>query len=71
MFWIGLIVGIVITVILVAAWFYFCFKVTYHDVDTFVDMCTVVHEACENREAIVTVTHNDEVLATAVFEELE
>lgn len=71
MFWIGLIVGIVITVIAIAAIALVCNYIVFHDIDTFVDVCEVLAAASDNREAIVTVTHDDEILATAVFEELE
>lgn len=71
MFWIGLIVGVIIGIGAVAAWLFYCYKVTFRDVDTFVDMVNVLAVANENRESHVIVTHNDEVLATAVFEEIE
>lgn len=71
MFWIGLIVGIVIATIAIGAWLLWgCYK-TYGTFDTFVQMCEVTQAASENREAIVTVTHDGEILETAVFEEME
>lgn len=70
MFWIGLIVGVVI----MAICFIFVIKAgcIYMNVSfaEATEAAEIVATAGYNREAIITVTHNDEVLRSYTFEEM-
>ena len=69
MFWIGLIVGIIITTIVIFGLLAFSCYVTYGSMDTFESMVDVVIAANENRESEVRVYHDGEILDVAIFEE--
>ena len=62
MFWIGLIVGIVLCVVL----YYVAYLYVTHDIcsspDEYWDCIRAIYEATQNRESIITVGHNGEVI---------
>jgi len=69
MFWIGLIVGIIVALVLLLAITVWCCHVTKVDYHEFCDMRDAVTEAIWNRESMIEVTHNGEVLSTVTLVE--
>ena len=69
MFWIGMIVGIVVTFLVSFAYIAWCFKVTGVTYDEYADMTEVIGEAITNRESTIQVWHNGELLDETVLEE--
>lgn len=71
MFWIGLIVGIITTVVLVGGHVLVCLKGSYKSADEFWGMVDVIHEAVTNRESTIQVWHDGEVIEAMTLEEME
>lgn len=69
MFWIGLIVGILISVVAVIAIIKWCFWVTKVDRDEFDDYVDVISDAIWNRESTLQVYHDGELLNEVTFKE--
>lgn len=69
MFWIGMIVGVIITFVVSFAYMAWCFKVTGVTYDEYVDMAETVEAAIDNRESRLQAWHSDELLSEAVLEE--
>lgn len=69
MLWIGIAIGFVVGIVLVSAYLFVCCAATYGSYDTFKSMVDVTTAATENRESVVQVYHDGEVLETAIFPE--
>ncbi len=69
MFWIGLIVGVVLTVVIAAAYIMWCFWITKIDRDEYRDYIDVVCDALWNRESTLQVYHDGELLNEVTFKE--
>ena len=69
MFWIGLIVGVVLTVVIAAAYIKWCFWICKVDRDEFDDYLEVVSDALNNRESTLQVYHDGELLNEVTFKE--
>lgn len=71
MFWIGMIVGVIITVIAAFAYVRICMKLVNVSTEEFWEGTDVLATAWSNRESEVLVLHDGEILATYAFEENE
>jgi hypothetical protein len=69
MLWLGIAIGFVVGIALCVAVLAVCCKIIYGSRDTFESMVDVVVAAAENRESVVQVYHDGEVLEEAVFPE--
>ena len=69
MFWIGLIVGVIITVIAYVVWMAYCVKNVCGSRYVFRDFVDVVEAAHKNRKSDIRVYHNGELLDVVFFEE--
>lgn len=69
MFWIGLIVGIVLTVVIATAFVMWCFWVAQVDRDEFRGYTEVIGAALWNRESTLQVYHDGELLDEVTFKE--
>ena len=69
MFWIGLIVGVVLTVAIAAAYIMWCFWVCKIDRDEYCDYVEVMSDAIRNRESTLQVYHDGELLNEVTFKE--
>lgn len=69
MFWIGLIVGIVITIVITLGLIVACFKITGTTYDEYRNAQDTVATAITNRESEMVIVHNGETIASCVFEE--
>jgi hypothetical protein len=69
MFWIGLIVGIIISVVAFAGYFMWCLYCTQMSFDDFEDFCDVLGDAVWNRESSMQVWHDGELINEMIFEE--
>lgn len=71
MYWIGLIVGVIVTVIVEFAFFLWCMYVTETSWADYRNLVGVNRAAIENRESTVQVYHDGECIFETVFEEIE
>ena len=69
MYWIGLIVGILVTIMVEVAFFMWCMYVSETSWDDFYNLVGANATAIENRESTMQVYHDGECLFEAVFEE--
>lgn len=69
MFWIGFIVGMVVTIVLPLAYIAWCFYVCRVDYVEFCDVRESIAQALVNRESTITVTHDEEVLSSVTLKE--
>lgn len=68
MFWIGMIVGIVVTILVTFAYIAWCFKICDVTLDDFQRMREVNGAIIENRECTVEVWHDDDCVHADTFE---
>ena len=70
MFWIGLIVGIIIGFVAFAI-FGMLYALRFYNIswEEAMGFCGIMYEAGHNRESMILVTHDDEVLDALVLEE--
>lgn len=69
MFWIGLIVGVVITLLAIAGYFLWCMKNAQMSFREYGDFCEFLGDALDNRESTMQVWHDGELLNEMNFEE--
>lgn len=69
MFWIGLIVGVVITLMASAGYFLWCLHETKMNFRDFGDFVEILGDAVDNRESTMQVWHDGELMNEMVFEE--
>lgn len=69
MFWIGLIVGIVITIVISFGIMAVCCKIVGVTKDEFRNAQDTIATAMTNRESEMVIVHNGETIASCVFEE--
>ena len=69
MFWIGLIVGAIITISIAFGWIAVCCKIVGVTKDEFCNAQDTIATALVNRESEMVITHDGEVIASCIFEE--
>lgn len=69
MFWIGMIVGAIITLVAVIGYFVWVCRDANANFDDLVRIGEAGRQACHNRESTLQVWHEDECLFETVFEE--
>lgn len=71
MFWVGLIVGVVIGIGIMLTICYMGYRVlNIRSLDEMGDIIDTLTIAGENRESVITVTHNDEVIGICTLSEM-
>lgn len=71
MFWIGLIVGVVISVIVLALVMHAGYRYMNVSMEEVVDVVDVIHSAGHNRKSVIAAFNDkDEVLYACTFEEM-
>ena len=69
MFWIGLIVGLLIPVIVYFVAYLFVTRIMFDSPDEYWDAIGAVHEAVCNRESEIQVWHHGELINSVTLEE--
>ena len=68
MFWIGMLVGIVTTILVSYAWIVYCFKTAGVNREDFCGLIEVNKAVIENRECTVEVWHDENCVHADTFE---
>jgi N-methylhydantoinase B/oxoprolinase/acetone carboxylase alpha subunit len=69
MFWIGLIVGVILTIVSAIAYLLYCMNVSGISGDDFNNGVDALHTAWSNRESTIEVWHDDKPLSVYTFKE--